>query len=211
MGRHLSWQRGDLEVDPVSAARALLGSTLRCIRPDGAVTVRLTEVEAYAGPDDPGSHAYRGPSKRNATMFGEAGLAYVYFTHGMHWCLNVVCGPPGVPGAVLLRAGEIVEGEDVARARRPRSSPRDLARGPARLTQALGVSGGDDGVDLLSPRSPLRLLAREEVPDSVVAWGPRVGVAGAGAPTPWRAHLRDHPSVSLYRPAVRRRKPGASA
>jgi len=108
---------------------------------DGAeVGVRLTEVEAYDGLDDPASHAYRGETPRNAVMFGPAGFLYCYFTYGMHWCANVVCGPDGVATAVLLRAGEVVRGVDVARSRRPAArSLRDLARGPARLAQSLGL------------------------------------------------------------------------
>ena len=115
-------------------APRLLGAVLR----HGDVAVRLTEVEAYDGPNDPGSHAYRGRTPRNAVMFGEPGHLYVYFTYGMHHCCNVVTGPVGTPSAVLLRAGEVVAGAEIARSRRNSSSDRDLARGPARLCQALG-------------------------------------------------------------------------
>lgn len=170
---------------------------------DGArVVVRITEVEAYAGVGaDPGSHAHRGRTARNASMFGRAGLAYVYFTYGMHWCLNVVTGPQSEASAVLLRAGEVVEGLDVARSRRPRSSDRDLARGPARLTQVLAVTGEQDGIDLLG-RSPLRLrLASAPVEPEALLITPRTGVSGAGADTLWRFHLRDEASVSPYRSA----------
>ena len=116
------------------------------------VAVRLTEVEAYAGEgEDPGSHAFRGLTPRNATMFAEPGLAYIYFTYGMHWCTNIVTGPEGQASAVLLRAGEVVEGVEVARDRRPSArSDRDLARGPARLSVALRLTGDHDGSDLLA-------------------------------------------------------------
>ncbi|HWH27837.1 MAG TPA: DNA-3-methyladenine glycosylase [Mycobacteriales bacterium] len=169
------------------------------------VTVRLTEVEAYAGEADPGSHAYRGRTARTAVMFGPPGHAYVYFTYGMHWCINVVTGEDGVASAVLLRAGEVVDGLAAARARRPGVGDRDLCRGPARLTRALGVTGADDGVDLLAPASPVRLLAGPAADLSTVRTGPRVGVAGAGAPTPWRFWLDGEPTVSPYRAAVPRR------
>ncbi|MCW2680075.1 MAG: DNA-3-methyladenine glycosylase [Frankiales bacterium] len=172
------------------------------------VVLRLTEAEAYAGQADPGSHAFRGRTPRTEIMFGRAGLAYVYFTYGMHWCMNVVTGPDGTASAVLLRAGEVVAGLDAARSRRPGAKDRDLARGPARLTKALGVDGSLGGTDLLDPRSPLRLEPGEPVDPALIRTGPRVGVAGLGAPTPWRYWLEDEPTVSPYRPAVPRRRPG---
>ena len=194
--------RLDGPVDQV--APTLLGAHLVA----GEVVLRLTEVEAYAGEADPGSHAFRGRTPRTEVMFGRAGLAYVYFTYGMHWCMNVVTGADGTASAVLLRAGEVVEGLDVARARRPAAKDRDLARGPARLTKALGVDGSYGGTDLLDPGSPLRLLPGERVDPALVRVGPRVGVAGAGAPTPWRFWVDGDPTVSTYRPAVpRRRRP----
>ena len=183
-------------------APALLGRLLRA----GEVTVRLTEVEAYAGETDPGSHAYRGRRPRNEMMFGPPGRLYVYFSYGMHWCMNVVTGPAGVASAVLLRAGEVVDGVPLARARRPTSSLRDLARGPARLTTALGIDGGYAGVDVLDSASPVRLLPGEAPDHARVRLGPRVGVAGAGAGIPWRFWLADEPTVSAYRPAVARRR-----
>ncbi len=175
------------------AARGLLGCALTA----GDVTVRLTEVEAYAGTADPASHAYRGPTKRNAIMFGPAGHAYLYFTYGMHWCMNVVTGPDGEAFAVLLRAGEVVAGAQTARARRP-AARRDaeLARGPARLCQALGLDSAAYGLDLLDPASPVRLAAGEPVPE--VATGPRVGVTGAHD-VPWRFWIPGDPTVSAYR------------
>ncbi len=119
----------------------------------------------------------------------------------MHWCLNVVTQAEGTAGAVLLRAGEVVEGIDVARSRRgPQVRDRDLARGPARLTVALGVTGALDGSALFSRRSPLR-LALPQTPAADIEMGPRTGVGGAGAATPWRFHLPDEPTVSPYRAA----------
>ena len=191
-----------LDGDVVDVAPSLLGAVLHA----DDVAVRLTEVEAYAGEGDPGSHAFRGRTPRTEVMFGPAGRAYVYFTYGMHWCMNVVCGPDGVASAVLLRAGEVVEGIDVARARRPASRDRDLARGPARLTKALGIDSRYGGVDLLDPASPLRLTHGQPVDPASVRTGPRVGVGGAGAATPWRFWLDGEPTVSVYRPAVPRRR-----
>ncbi len=175
------------------AARGLLGCALTA----GGVTVRITEVEAYAGTADPASHAYRGPTKRNAIMFGPAGHAYLYFTYGMHWCMNVVTGPDGEAFAVLLRAGEVVVGTETARARRPAArTDAELARGPARLCQALGLDRSAYGLDLLDPASPVRLSADVPVPE--VATGPRVGVTGAHD-LPWRFWIPGDPTVSAYR------------
>ena len=192
----------DLTGPVVEVAPTLLGARLVC----GEVVLRLTEVEAYAGEVDPGSHAFRGRTVRTEVMFGRAGLAYVYFTYGMHWCMNVVTGTEGTASAVLLRAGEVIEGQEVARSRRPRSTDRDLARGPARLTKALGIDGSLGGTDLLDPGSPLRLLPGAPVDPALVQVGPRVGVAGLGAPTPWRFWIDGEPTVSPYRPAVARRR-----
>jgi DNA-3-methyladenine glycosylase len=166
--------------------------------------VRITEVEAYAGiGQDPGSHAHRRRTQRNAAMFGPVGHAYVYFTYGMHWCLNVVVHPEGEAGAVLIRAGEVLGGVEVARTRRPACrADRDLARGPARLAAALGVTGVQDGRDLLDARGPLRLLASGPPAEPArISCGPRTGVSGAGAPTPWRFWLDDDPTVSPHRTA----------
>jgi DNA-3-methyladenine glycosylase len=192
----------------IEVAPTLLGATLRHRTPEGEVAVRLSEVEAYAGADDPGSHAYRGMTRRNEVMFGPAGHLYVYFTYGMHHCCNVVVGDEGTASAVLLRAGEVVEGIELARSRRPGSSDRDLARGPARLCKALGIDGRHNGVDLSS--GALTLSPAEPVSDGSVATGPRVGLREA-ADHPWRFWLRDDPTVSTYRPAapLRRRPPPA--
>ena len=180
-------------------APRLLGAVLR----HGDVAVRLTEVEAYDGGEDPGSHAFRGMTRRNEVMFGPAGRLYCYFTYGMHVCCNVVCGPEGAASAVLLRAGEVVDGLDVARERRPRSSDRDLARGPARLCRTLGIELDHDGVDLTA--GPVTLTLGERV--LAVATGPRVGLRAA-ADRPWRYWIEGEPTVSAYRPAapLRRRQ-----
>jgi DNA-3-methyladenine glycosylase len=195
--------------DVTEAARSLLGSELR----SGAVAVRLTEVEAYSGVGgDPASHAHRGRTPRNAIMFGPAGFAYVYFTYGMHWCLNVVCGPVGVASAVLLRAGEVIGGEALVRERRGTApAHRDLARGPARLAVALGVDGHAKGTSLIDGSGPLRLTpGPERVGRLTIESGPRVGVAG-GADLPWRFWLSGEPTVSAYRRHVPRNRPGGSS
>jgi DNA-3-methyladenine glycosylase len=178
---------------------------LGCVLVHDGVAVRLTEAEAYDGANDPGSHAYRGRTARNAVMFGEPGHVYIYFTYGMHWCANLVCGPPGVASAVLLRAGEVVEGVEFARSRRSAArSDRDLARGPALLAQALALTGDLDGADACGA-GPLRMVAGEPVEPAIVRSGPRVGVTN-GAARPWRFWLDGERSVSTYRPAVPRRR-----
>jgi DNA-3-methyladenine glycosylase len=179
----------------LDVAPRLLGSVLR----HGDVAVRLTEVEAYDGAGDPGSHAANGRTPRNTVMFGPPGHLYVYFTYGMHHCCNVSVGPPGRASAVLMRAGDVVDGLDVARARRGRSTDRDLARGPARLCQALGIDLRHNGVDLAV--GPVTLTLGEPPPE--VRTGPRVGLRLA-ADRPWRFWAAGEPSVSTYRPAVAR-------
>jgi DNA-3-methyladenine glycosylase len=190
-----------LSGSPVQAARGLLGCTVSTAE----VVVRITETEAYAGTSDPASHAYHGRTDRNAVMFGPAGYAYVYFTYGMHWCLNVVCGPEGEAAAVLLRAGSVVAGAERARERRRAASDRDLARGPARLCAALGVDRGCYGADLLSASAPVRLRsAPRGIDPALIGSGPRVGVTGA-ADVPWRFWLEGEPTVSAYRRHAPRR------
>jgi DNA-3-methyladenine glycosylase len=189
----------------LEVARDLLGRDVS----HGGVTLRLTEVEAYRGADDMGSHAFRGKTRRNEVMFGPAGGIYVYFTYGMHWCMNVVCQRPDEAAAVLLRAGRVVSGVDAALARRPGSSERDLARGPARLCKALGVDGSLNGTDVV--RGPVRFYAGSPVGDEAVEVGPRVGVTG-DAERPWRFFVAGDPTVSVYRPAVKRvRRAGGAA
>ncbi len=238
-------------------APALLGCVLAHETADGLVAVELTEVEAYSGQADPASHAYRGMTGRNAVMFGPPGHAYVYFTYGMHFCVNVVCQPAGTASAVLLRAGRVVAGEPLARRRRaarrgaaaapdasgpaaqdstgpaapdvsgpaaPDGAARDLARGPARLCQALAITRAQNGADLCVPDSPLRLLpgaaavsvnggapavntgapgVSGTAQPPVISTGPRVGVTAA-AEVAWRFWLAGDPTVSAYRLHKRR-------
>jgi DNA-3-methyladenine glycosylase len=198
--------RPALEVAP-----ALLGCVIEHETSDGLVAAVLTEVEAYEGSADPASHAYRGRSARNAVMFGPPGHAYVYFTYGMHFCVNLVCLAEGTASAVLLRAGRVVEGFPLASRRRAAAAPRrastsprrqqerDLARGPARLCQALGIGRPLDGADVCGPVSPLRvrpaLACGREGPPSSGREGPPSS-SRAGAPSPAitnRPHIDNDP------------------
>ena len=197
----------------VEVAPDLLGLVLEHETPAGLVAVELTEVEAYAGRSDPASHAYRGKTRRNAVMFGPPGHAYVYFTYGMHFCVNMVClGEEDSASAVLLRAGAIVAGEDLARARRTRGpgvvASRDLARGPARLCQALGIDRSQDGADVCDPASPLRVRWPDQRETLDISQGPRIGISVA-TDFPWRFWVTGDPTVSAYRPYTPRprRKP----
>ena len=179
------------------AARRLLGATIRHTTPEGTVAVELTEVEAYGGRDDPASHAHRGPTPRNGTMFGPPGRLYVYFSYGVHWCCNVVTGEEGDASAGLLRAGRVVEGLDLARLRRGERVPEvGLARGPGCLGQALGLSREHDGADLAGA-GPLVLTPGPPVDGDRVRSGPRVGVRLAHE-VPWRFWVADDPTVSRY-------------
>jgi DNA-3-methyladenine glycosylase len=207
--------RDFLDRPAVEVAPELLGCVLRSTSPEGTVDAVIVEVEAYSGLTDPASHAYRGKTPRNAVMFGEPGHAYVYFTYGMHFCVNLVCMPPGEASAVLLRAARIIAGTDLALARR-RPAPaaarplpeRDVARGPARLCQALGIDRSFDGMDVCDPGSPLAvgvLPGWQPAPADAIRTGPRVGVTRA-ADIPWRFWLADETaSVSSYKRAVARR------
>jgi DNA-3-methyladenine glycosylase len=183
--------------DARDVAPELLNKLLVHDDPDaGRLVVRVVEVEAYAGREDAGSHSYRGETRRNATMFGPPGHLYVYFTYGMHWCMNVVTGGPLVATAVLLRAAAPVEGIEVMRTRRPAARrDRDLCAGPARLAQALGVAGSFDGVDLA--RGPVRLVDDGTPPPDRPAVSTRVGLgAGKGETYPWRFYVAGDPNVS---------------
>ena len=190
----------DLSRPAPEVAPAILGAILR----HGDVAVRITEVEAYNGADDPASHAFRGRTERNAVMFGPAGHAYVYFSYGMHWAVNMVCGPDGSASGLLLRAGAVVDGIDLARERRGGVPDRRLARGPACLTQALGITADQAGVDLFGDGDPS--LTPAPVPAGPISRGPRVGVSRA-ADRPWRFWLTGDEQVSADRPGqVRRRR-----
>ncbi|MEU4111480.1 DNA-3-methyladenine glycosylase [Streptomyces sp. NPDC027717] len=197
------FDRPVLEVAPDLLGRLLIRAT-----PHGPIALRLTEVEAYDGPNDPGSHAYRGRTARNDVMFGPPGHVYVYFTYGMWHCMNLVCGPEGTASGVLLRAGEIVEGAELARERRLSArNDKELAKGPARLATALDVDRALDGTDACtSGDTPLRVLAGTPVPSEQVRSGPRTGVAGDGGVHPWRFWVADDPTVSPYRAHVPRRR-----
>ncbi|MER7168068.1 DNA-3-methyladenine glycosylase [Micromonospora sp. NPDC000207] len=180
-------------------APALIGWTLTHHHPDGTVTVELTEVEAYAGEADPASHAWRGPTARNEVMFGPAGRLYVYLSHGLHHCANVVTGPAGTASAVLLRAGRVIEGAELAQRRRgERVTPHSLARGPGNLGQALALTRHYNEAHLLGD-GPLVLSPPTRSTGQVVA-GPRVGVSRAHD-RPWRHWLAGDPTVSAYRRA----------
>jgi DNA-3-methyladenine glycosylase len=235
----------------LTVAPALLGCVLAHETGDGLVAVMLVEVEAYRGESDPASHAFRGKTARNAVMFGEPGHAYVYFTYGMHFCVNLVCQPAGEAAAVLVRAGRVVEGTGLAVAQRlegsgasvraagvraagsgagsgagpgagvraagsgagvRRVAERELARGPARLCQALGISRMQNGADVCEPHGPLRVLAPAGftgLPAASVSTGPRVGVR-LGAEAHWRFWVAGDPAVSAYRPYVPKRRAAAT-
>ncbi len=198
----------ELQTDPVAAARRVLGATLT----GRGVRAVIVEVEAYGGvPDgpwpDPAAHSYRGPTGRNRVMFGPPGHLYTYRSYGIHICANVACGPDGTAAATLLRAGAIVDGLEVAQARRgEQHRPAALARGPGNLCAALGITLDDNGLDLFDPASPVRLTLNAPVP---AAAGPRVGVSSA-ADRRWRLWLPDHPEVSGYKRSPRAPAPGES-
>lgn len=197
------FDRPVLEVAP-----DLLGRTLLRRTAEGTIELRLTEVEAYAGDIDPGSHAYRGRTARNDVMFGPPGHAYVYFTYGMWHCLNLVCGPVGRASGVLLRAGEVREGADQVRKRRISARhDKELAKGPARLATGLDVDRGLNGTDVCAgDDAPLSVLTGTPPPGDQVRNGPRTGVGGEGAPHPWRFWIDGDPTVSPYRAHTPRRR-----
>jgi DNA-3-methyladenine glycosylase len=177
-------------------APTLLGGLLR----HGEVVVRLTEVEAYGGASDPASHAFRGRTARTEVMFGPPGRLYVYFSYGMHWAANVVCGPDGTASGILLRAGEVVQGLELVRSRRGRAVDRDLARGPGRLTQALGITADHKGTSVLGG-GPVTLTLDPQ-PAALISTGPRVGVS-MEADRPWRFWLTGNRFVSDYKRSPR--------
>ncbi|WP_071288275.1 DNA-3-methyladenine glycosylase [Mycolicibacterium llatzerense] len=197
-----------LAVDPVTAARRLLGATLY----GRDVVATVVEVEAYGGPPsgpwpDAAAHSFRGPTPRSAVMFGPAGHLYTYRSHGIHVCANVVCCTDGVAGAVLLRAARVIDGCGAAQGRRRAGvTPAAIARGPGNLCEALGITLADNGIDLMDRRSPVRLELNAL---QVGSAGPRVGVSQA-ADRPWRFWLADTPEVSAYRRSPRAAAPGDS-
>ncbi|MFF3556839.1 DNA-3-methyladenine glycosylase [Streptomyces tsukubensis] len=192
----------------LDVAPDLLGCVLVRRTAEGPIVLRITEVEAYAGEVDPGSHAFRGRTPRNEVMFGPPGHAYVYFTYGMWHCLNVVCGPEGRASGVLLRAGEIVEGRELARKRRVSARyDKELAKGPARLATALAVDRALNGTDLCQDdTAPLTLYTGTAPAPDLVRSGPRTGVGGDGAHHPWRFWVDGDPTVSPYRPHAPRKR-----
>ncbi len=196
------FDRAVFDAPATEVAPILLGALLEV----DDVVLRVTEVEAYLGVGvDPGSHAYRRKGAKNATMFGPPGHLYTYFTYGMHVCGNVVCSPEGEASAVLLRAGEIVDGVGIARMRRLTSrKDADLAQGPARLTVAMGIGLADDGADLASGRVRLTLPAAA----SAYETSQRTGVSGPGGGLefPWRFWIPGEPSVSPYKAWVPKRR-----
>jgi DNA-3-methyladenine glycosylase len=225
----------------IEVAPDLLGCVLWHASPAGLVAVRLVEVEAYRGAIDPASHAFRGRTARNAVMFGPPGHAYVYFTYGMHYCVNLVCEPAGRAEAVLIRAGAVVAGAELARHRRYglpdtaagpadappaadagtapapgdkrlRSRELDLARGPGRLCQALGIDRALDGADACGPQGPIGIGQLRAVDEPLtaaagaIATGPRVGISQA-TDRPWRYWLAGDDHVSVYRSVKPRERP----
>ncbi|MFD3736377.1 DNA-3-methyladenine glycosylase [Streptomyces sp. NPDC058632] len=200
---------GDLARTAEEVAPELLGAILTHESPEGTVSITITETEAYSGAADPASHAYRGRTPRNAVMFGPAGHLYVYRSHGLHWCANIVTGTDGIASAVLIRAGRVIEGEDLARKRRGGmvESPR-LARGPGNFCQALGITAEHNGTHLPTGAS-VTLSEGEPVPAALIRVGPRVGVSKAHD---WqhRFYLAGDPTVSAYRLSPRA-KPSAGA
>lgn len=182
MARRRRLTRAFYRRDPREVAPELLGKVLER---DGQAA-RIVEVEAYCGSEDPGSHAFRGMTKRNATMFGPPGRLYVYFTYGMHWCANAVCGEVGEGVAVLLRAAEPLSGIDVMRARRPKARrDRDLLAGPARLCQAFALTGAEDGADLVTASHGVAIVDDGTPPPDEPAISTRIGLS-VGVEHPWR-------------------------
>lgn len=191
-GVGVPFDRDRLGVGPPEAARALLGAGL--LTPGGLL--RITEVEAYGGTSDPASHAFRGRTPRTEVMFGPPGLAYVYRSYGIHWCLNVVTGPAGTASAVLLRAA--------AGTGSSTGADQLLARGPGRLTAVAGITGADGGADLCRTEGGLRLVTLASPPSVSVRSGPRVGITVATA-VPWRFWIDGETSVSAFRAGKPRR------
>lgn len=197
-----------LAVDPMTAARRLLGAVIT----SGGVDARIVEVEAYGGPPegpwpDPAAHSYRGPGVRNAVMFGPPGRLYTYRSHGIHVCANISCGPDGAAAAVLVRAAVIESGADVARTRRgPAVTTRALARGPGNVCAALAITMDHNGTDVFDSRSPVTVELGDPVAEEA---GPRVGVSRA-ADRAWRLWIPGSAEVSAYRRSPRAPRAGDS-
>jgi DNA-3-methyladenine glycosylase len=183
--------RGFYRRDAREVAPELLNKVLICRGAAG----RIVEVEAYVGAIDPASHAYRGKTARNATMFGPAGHLYVYFTYGMHWCANAVCEEIGVGSAVLVRALQPLDGVEAMIERRGRRTARELCSGPARLCQALAIDGDDDGADLVAGDRGIRIVADGVEPPVHLGCTRRIGLS-KGVEHPWRWYVPDDPNVS---------------
>jgi DNA-3-methyladenine glycosylase len=183
--------------DSRELAPLLLNKVLVRVEPgEPKLAARIVEVEAYRGSEDPGSHAYRGKTRRNAVMFGPPGHLYVYFTYGMHWCANVVGHAPGDASAVLLRAAAPLHGVDVMRSRRVKARrDRDLCAGPARLCQAFALTGEHDGTDLT--KGTLRIVDDGVPPPVTPLVTTRVGLReGEGDESPWRFLVPGDPHTS---------------
>lgn len=192
MSRRL--RRTFFDRDPLAVAPNLLGKVLVA----GTRSARIVEVEAYRGQDDPGSHGYRGVTPRTEVMYGPPGHLYVYFSYGMHWCANVVCAGAGTCGAVLLRAAEPLGGiDDMYAARGKARRDHDLCSGPAKLCQALGLTGEHDGLDLTRAERAVELRDDQAGPVDGWATSTRIGLsAGKGEDLPWRFYLPGNPHVS---------------
>ncbi len=194
-------ERNFFNNEPELVAPKLLGTTL-VIESSPKLALKLVEVEAYGGALDIASHAYRGMTKRNKVMFGPPGFLYVYFTYGMHWCANITCLKEGVPGAVLLRAGMPTEGIALMRRNRNRGDikDQDIANGPAKLCQALGVDGSWNGLDLFGSACNIKMIANENK-DFEVGRSNRIGVREE-SPLPWRFFIKNNMFVSKYKAQV---------
>jgi DNA-3-methyladenine glycosylase len=179
--------------EPREVAPQLLNKVL--VSADGR-RARIVETEAYCGPLDAAAHTYRGRTARNAVMFGPPGLLYVYFTYGMHWCCNAVCGEEGEGIAVLLRAAEPLDGLELMRKARPAAKrDRDLCSGPARLCQAFGIARAQDGIDLVTGAGGFSIVDDGVAPPVDPVVGRRIGIRHA-ADEPWRWYVRENPNVS---------------
>jgi DNA-3-methyladenine glycosylase len=182
--------------DPRVVAPQLLNKIL--VRNDGRAG-RIVEVEAYCGAEDPAAHSFRGQTARNATMFGAAGHLYVYFTYGMHWCANAVCGEVGEGVGVLMRAIEPLTGVERMRVARPGAKrDREIGSGPARLAQAFGITGDYDGADLVAGDRGIMIMSDGMAPPADAVAGPRIGISQA-IDHPWRWHVPANPHVSRHR------------